>query len=47
MPTERRAFPLTVAVPFKAMERLIVTPFAGTVWLGATFGMAANHRGAS
>lgn len=37
---------LTVAVPFKAMERLIVTPFAGTVWLG-NGGMAANHRGAS
>ena len=28
------------------MERLIVTPFAGTVWLG-NGGMAANHRGAS
>lgn len=37
---------LTVSVPFKAMERLTVTPFAGTVWLG-NGGMAANHRGAS
>ena len=38
-----RGISLTVAVPFKAMERLIVTPFAGTVWLG-NGGMAANHR---
>lgn len=37
---------LTVSVPFKTMERLTVTPFAGTVWLG-NGGMAANRRGAS
>lgn len=36
---------LTVAVPFKAMERLIVTPFAGTVWLGnGRYGCQSSRR---
>lgn len=37
---------LTVAVPFKAVDRLVLTPFVSTVWLG-NGGMAANHRGPS
>ena len=37
---------LTVAVPFKAVDRVVLTPFVSTVWLG-NGGMAANHRGPS
>lgn len=37
---------LTVAAPFKAAGRLVLTPFISTVWLG-NGGMAANRRGAS
>lgn len=37
---------LTVSVPFKAADRVVLTPFASTVWLG-NGGMAANHRGPS
>lgn len=37
---------VTVAVPFKAVDRLVLTPFASTVWLG-NGGMAGNYRGPS
>lgn len=34
---------LTVAVPFKTVDRLVLTPFISTVWLG-NGGRTANHR---
>ncbi len=37
---------VTVAVPFKAVDRLVLTPFVSTVWLG-NGGMAGNYRGPS
>lgn len=37
---------VTVSAPFRAVDRLVLTPFVSTVWLG-NGGMAGNHRGPS